>query len=209
MYNMSSAMVSGSMTISWLQGGARMRQDMNMKTSMSAPRGRSNGGPATIKGWTIYDGTYVYTYMPMMGSGGGKRVMRMKLPPEVSRRMMMGGLNSLAGPAGQSKVVGKATLLGKPCQIRESTMSNQRVKARTRLWMWQGLPLRIESTMQVSGMQAGRAPNAAASQTRTIRTNLVATKVDTSSKPSAALFKVPAGYSVQDMRMPTSMGRLR
>jgi hypothetical protein len=73
--------------------------------------------------------------------------------------------------------------------------------------MWQSLPLRVESTMQVSGMPAGG--GAGAPQTRTIKTTLVATKIDTSAKPSAAAFKVPAGYQVQDTKIPAAMGRPR
>jgi hypothetical protein len=189
-----------------------MRQDITMKLPAGAARGASNGKATNITGWTIYDGTYVYTHMPMMGMGGansGKRAMRLKLSPEQSRRMMMGALNSLGGQPGGGKQVGKGTVLGKPCVIRESTMNNPNMKARTRMWMWQGLPLRVESTVQVSGMRPGAAPRAGASQVRTIKTTAVATKIDTSAKPSSALFKVPAGYQVQDMKMPPGMGRTR
>ncbi len=133
--------------------------------------------------------------------------MRLKLSPEQSRRMMMGALNSLGAQTGGGKLVGRATVLGKPCEIREATVTNRSVKARTRMWMWQSLPLRVESTMQVSGMPAGG--GAGAPQTRTIKTTLLATKVDTAAKPSAASFKVPAGYQIQDMKMPPSMGRSR
>jgi hypothetical protein len=208
-YSMRNSMVSGSMALAWLQGGKKMRQDINMKLPQRAPRGTPSGKPASITGWTIYDGTHVYSYMPTMAMGAGKRVMRMKLSPEMSRRMMMGALNSVGAQAGGGKMVGKGTVLGKPCVIREAVMNTNQMKSRTRMWMWQGLPLRVDSTMQVTGMQPGAAPNAGTSQTRTIKTTLAATKIDTSTSPSPALFKVPAGYQVQDMKMPASMGRPR
>jgi hypothetical protein len=149
----------------------------------------------------------VYTLMPQMGASGGKRVMRMKLSPEQSRRMMLGALNSLGAQTGGGKLVGKATVLGKPCEIRESTLNNRSMKARTRLWMWQSLPLRVESTMQVSGMPAGGGARRAANAHH--QNHSVATKIDTSAKPSAAAFKVPAGYQVQDTKIPAAMGRPR
>lgn len=202
-YNLKNSMLSGSMAVSWAEGGKKMRQDIRMNLPAAARRA-SNGRPASITGWTIYDGTNVYTHMPEMGATGAKRVMRLKLSPAQARRMMLGAFNSLGAQTGGGKLVGKATVLGKPCEIREATMNNRSVKARTRMWLWQNLPLRIESTMQVSGMPAGG--RAGAPQTRTIKTTVVATNINTSAKPSPTAFKVPAGYQVQDMKMPPSLG---
>jgi hypothetical protein len=66
------------------------------------------------------------------------------------------------------------------------------------MWMWQNLPLRTEMTMQFK-RQANPASKSPPMQMPTTKMTLVATQLNTSVRPTAATFRVPAGYTIQDM----------
>lgn len=193
-YKLSSSMFSGTMRLSWANGGTKYRQETAMKM-----QSRPGGAPMTVNSWSIYDGKYIYTASPMFGP---KTAMRMKISPEMSRSMMLSTLNTSPKGLG-GKVVGRGQVLGKPCEIRQSTFSNQQISVQSKLWMWQNLPLRVESIVNMKG----EAPKNS-SVPRQMRTTLVATNVQTGVKLSPSLFVLPSGYKVQDMKMPAN-GRMR
>jgi hypothetical protein len=107
----------------------------------------------------------------------GKQVLRMKMPKDG------GGAGPTGVPIGGTKagkVIGKATILGKPCEIRQIDTA--------KVWMWKGLALKMEN-------QGGQG----------MPMSMTATKLEMPFKASPALFKVPAGYTVTD-KMPAMGG---
>jgi hypothetical protein len=166
---------------------------MNLRMSR-----RAGARPAKISTWTIFDGKALYIATPGP-NGPTNRVMRMKLPPNYLQQMMSGALPGMPGAAasGQSgKVVGRATLLGKPCVIRLVNTPTPRGNARVKVWMWQNLPLRTEVAMKPS------APAEGGFAIPPINLTMLATKLDLASKPSAALFKLPTGIQIRDIEPP-------
>jgi outer membrane lipoprotein-sorting protein len=167
-YKISSPTMTGTTLVSWIEGGRKFRQDMT--GSITAEKRRTK-----ITGWTISDGVHMYSHSSQLG----KKVMRMKVPDQAKR--LSGGLPLIAVAKNTGKLVGRGTVLGKPCEIREI--------GRGKLWVWNGLPLKAE-------MDVG--------QGRKMTTT--ATRVETSVKLSPSLFKVPPGYKVEDYRPPQQPG---
>lgn len=163
-YKITSQVLNGTNTLSWIDHGKKIRQE-----TKGTATGGAKGGMA-LDTWAISDGTHIYAYQPMM-SAGAKQVMKMKIPPGQGG---LGAASPLMAAAGEKgKVVGKGTIAGKPCEIRD-------IKG-NKLWVWQGLPLKME----VAG---GQGP----------RLTMEATRVETPVKLSANLFKVPAGYTIKE-----------
>jgi hypothetical protein len=86
-------------------------------------------------------------------------------------------------PEVAGKLVGKATFLGKPCEIRVIGPSNP--GGGIKMWVWKGLPLRTEAALSQSG-----------------KLTTEAFQIETTPKLSVALFRVPAGYQVKDFQPP-------
>ncbi len=185
-YNMSGFMgMNGTMTMSWVGHGQKSRQDMVMRMP-----GMPGGGMNT---WTISDGKFMYMSSPMMG----KKVMRVKVQSQDGAMPSMGmpGMN-MTGAATGGKLVGRANILGKPCEVRLMTMSTPQMDMRMKMWMWRGLPLKIENAMKMKN--APRTSGGATPRIPNINMTMTATKLDLNPKLSPALFKVPAGYTIQD-----------
>ena len=198
----------GPMQISWLQGGKKFRYDTHMATPIAAgsPEG-SLARTMTVHSWSLYDGTYFYTVT------SSKRVSRQWVAPEFAGRVASKPYELVGAIPNARKLVGRGVVLGKPCEIRQTSarhiISNGgSIRYYARVWMWRGLPLRIESSIQTSpGSATTRRPRNADMRGSTIKTSMVATGVDISSKPSPALFKVPAGSMIQDVVQPTGKWR--
>ena len=149
-----------------------------------------NGGgrKVNMKSWSLFDGKAFYVGMPSGIPGqpaGRKMAMKMTLPPNYLKSMTMGGPS--VGSSG--RLVGHGVVLGKTCEIRVVPIKNSNYAGQVKVWMWQKLPLRTEmtSTTKMSG------------KTQNIKMTMVATQINTAAKPSPALFRVPAGYTVQSM----------
>jgi len=164
-YRMKVMSLTGTLDVVWSEGGKKSRSDMRMSGTLpGAPSGTT--ASTTMDAWGISDGAYIYSHQPMWG----KTVYRMKMPKD--SRGAAGTPGSVpAKELKSAKLVGKATILGKPCEIREVQGS--------KVWMWKGLVLKTEST-------GGMAPN------------LTATKLEMPYRAASSLFKVPAGYKVTD-----------
>ena len=85
--------------------------------------------------------------------------------------------------SGTGTVVGKASVLGRPCEIR--TFGPRSAGPTVKMWVWNGLPLRTEMTLPQGGKMTTEA-----------------TQVEMAPKLSPSLFKLPAGYTVKEMQMP-------
>ncbi len=171
-YTMTSPKMNGTMTMAWIDHGKRFRQETKM--SVGQP-----GQQMTMDTWTLGDGRYLYSHQPMLG----KQVMRMPMPKGAGASPM--GPTPFPSTVG-GKVVGKATLLGHPCEIRAMGQGGNR--GQVKAWVWKGMPLRVET----AGPQGGAMV-------------LVATQVETAPHLSAESFKVPAGYEIRDMKMPAGV----
>lgn len=173
-YKMTGAAMSGTSTLIWADSGKRFRSDAaltmtGMTGSPNAPKAGAALGSGTLKQWTIADGKFLYMHLPMHG----QVAQRIPQTPERLKQAASGAAVPLSGE-GKGKVIGKATLLGKPCEIRES--------GNYKLWMWKGLPLKLE--MMNQGMNL----------------TITATKVEAPAKLSATAFKVPSGYKIVDQQ---------
>ena len=155
--------MAGTMTVIWAEGGKNFRQET--KLTGAPPGAPAGSAPTTISSWTLGDGNYMYTSMPMMG----KTAYRQKLGKQPGGAI---GAPPVGGPA-QGKVVGKGTVLDRPCEIREVSSA--------KLWMWKGLALKMEKT-------GGQGP----------KMKMVATKLEMPFKSKPTQFKVPAGYTITD-----------
>lgn len=174
-YQMSGPM-KGSMVLSWTENGKKFRQDTKLTGTPPMPPGAgAPKAPMKMESWVLSDGKDIYTVMPM----AGKRALRLKgvkgAAGPTGAPLGLGQMLGDAASAKGSKVVGKGTVLGKPCEIRSAKGG--------KAWVWQGIPLRMEIQM---------APNMPMMK-------VVATRVESAPKLSASLFKVPAGYQIQDM----------
>lgn len=151
-YTVSMRGVNGTQTLAWADHGRRYRQDVAMKINVP-------GKPAkTVNTWTFTDGAHLHS-----GDTATKQAVRVKLAS--------GAKQSLGGVQTAGKVVGKASILGKPCEVRQQ----QGMK----VWLWKGLPLRFEVK---GGMK------------------MVATRVEEGVNLPATLFQVPAGYNVREIQ---------
>ena len=164
-YSFQVAPMSGTSTITWIEGGKKFRQDM--KLSGNAPGAPAGAAPTQVEMWMIGDGTYIYSHQPMMG----KQVYRMKMPKASPGAAGPAGLP--VGGAQEGKLIGKGTILGKPCEIRQLQGA--------KVWSWKGLALKMENT-------GGAGP----------AMTMTATKLEMPYKASPTLFKVPAGYTVTE-----------
>jgi len=174
--------MNSNISMTWTNYGARFRQDSQVHMN-------AGGRAMTMNSWSLYDGKALYAAMPsgMPGQRGGQKIaMRMTLPQNYLNRMAMG--NSPTG-AGAGRVAGRGTILGKLCEIRAVDLNNPRYKGQAKIWMWQKLPLRSEISMNMK-MQG---------MTQNMKMSMVATQLNTNVKPSPSLFRLPAGYKVQEM----------
>jgi hypothetical protein len=159
------ATLEGTSFLTWAESGKKFRQDISMSgTPPNAPAGTP---PMTIQMWAFGDGQNVYSYQPMMG----KQVIRTKMPkgggaPGGPGAPPIGGIKG-------GKVVGKGTILGRPCEIQ--------LVGSAKIWMWKGLALKMENA-------GGQGP----------QMSMVAKKLDMPFSAPATKFKVPAGYTVTD-----------
>ncbi|MGV3721319.1 MAG: hypothetical protein ACO1SX_10465 [Actinomycetota bacterium] len=170
-YSFNVAPLTGSSIVTWADGGKKFRQDMKMSgTAPGAPAGASL---TNVEMWMIGDGTHLYSHQPMMG----KQVLRTKIPKGAATPGPA-GLPLGAKPTG--KLIGKATILGKPCEIRQVETA--------KVWLWKGLALKMEN-------QGGQG----------MAMTMTATKLQMPYKSSPGLFKVPTGYTVTD-KMPAMGG---
>lgn len=187
-YKMAGGSISGTSSLIWADSGKKFRSDANL--TMGAPGARAGaakpGGAAmagapmsgTLKQWTIADGKFLYVHLPMQG----QVVSRIPQTPERLKQATSGAAVPLAG-GDKGKVIGKGTVLGKPCEIRES--------GNFKMWMWKGLPLKME--MMNQGMNL----------------TIIATKVEAPAKVAATAFKVPSGYQIVDQKPGTPAAGVR
>jgi hypothetical protein len=119
-------MINGTVVLSWVNGGKKFRQDLTGTTS--------NG--QKMASWGIGDGTSLYMLQPM----GGKVVLRMKMP--AGKDVFTAPGSPLNIDVSGGKPAGTATILGKPCKIFEM--------AQAKVWVWSGIPLKVESSGQMS-----------------------------------------------------------
>lgn len=176
-YKMNMFGSNGSQTLTWSDYGRKMRQDTKVAFV--------NGGQRmNINTWMISDGTYAYLNLAGIQPAGPKQVMRVKISDMGQMAGMQGmGAGGMMKPEAYGKVVGKANMLGKSCEVRQQQMPQG---GTMKAWLWKGLPLKMEVTPPPnSGAPAGKV-------------SVVATKVDEKVKPAASLFKVPAGYKIVD-----------
>ena len=194
-YRMSStgpAAMAGTISMLWAQSGQKFRQDSRLKV-------RASGQSMNVNTWTIFDGKALYTAMPKLPgapASAANQVFRMKLPPNYLSQMAGGGMMGAAGGAGAGKVVGRGTILGKPCVVRVSSYSNAQGKGRLKAWSWQNLPLRTEMDMQFKAPRGG-------ARTPPLRIVMLATKLDASAQATPSSFRLPRGAKIQDIQLPT------
>lgn len=173
--------LNGDITMTWVNFGARFRQDSRTNMSFGARKYTTNT-------WSIFDGKSFYSGMPsgMPGQSARKVAMKMTLPPNYVKNILMGGS---AASLDKSRVVGHGMILGKPCEIRAINMNDARASGQVKMWLWQNLPLRTEMTLKSKARGA----------MQNMQMSLVATQLNTGIKPNPALFRLPAGITVQDM----------
>jgi hypothetical protein len=161
-YKLSSLGGAGTGALSWMESGHKFRQDTRMVL-------KQGDRTIPVDGWMMYDGTYLYTHQAMMG----KNVYRSK-PGKPGTSLGM-GLPMVSGN-NMGKVVGKDTVLGKPCEVRQSDIRIGKLK----IWTWKNLPLK----MHIDPARESAPP-----------VDAVATAL-TPAKVAASQFKLPAGYTV-------------
>lgn len=158
--------LNGSMTMSWMNNGRKLRQDISGTMKMAASQGGTK--PMPLKTWVIYDGKDLYTANPMVANTA------LKMSASSGGAMMAGGPGALGQPI-KGKLVGKGTVAGKPCQIRQQPQG--------KVWVWSSLPLKFEATQEP-------------------KSTMVATSISTTHKPPASKFAVPKGFTIQEFNMP-------
>lgn len=166
-YDFKVAALGGTSLLTWIESGKKFRQDITM--TGTPPNAAAGTPPMTVQMWAFGDGKNVYSYQPMMG----KQVFRMKMPKAGAKGAPGSpGTPPIGGMQG-GKVIGKGTVLGKPCEIRQLGTS--------KIWMWKGLALKMENS-------GGQGP----------QMSMVATKLEMPFKAPASRFQVPAGYTITD-----------
>jgi hypothetical protein len=169
-YRMSSPMMTGTSVVSWIDHGRKFRQDSKMMIGASAQK-------TPLNTWSIGDGSDLYTYQPALG----KQLLHTKVPGGQGGAEPMGGTPFVGSGAGT--VVGKATVLGHPCEIRAFGPKGARPPIKA--WVWNGVPLRTEMTLPQGQKMVSEA-----------------TQVETAPKLSPTLFQRPAGYTIKELQMP-------
>lgn len=152
---------SGMSTFSWIEDGRRFRQEVTLTITIDKER-------LTSSAWSVGDATHIFAHQDWMD----KEVFRYRLPQDLQAGSPI-GLPVFGTARDPGKVVGTATVLGKPCEIHE--------RKKLRLWIWQGLPLKADGT-------EGPGPSL----------TLSATKLEPSERLPNDLFTVPEGYTVSD-----------
>jgi hypothetical protein len=163
-YKISGKPVNGTSVLTWVERGKKTRQDSQLQVQF----GQS---PMNVKSWSISDGKYLYNWSGMLG----KTVTRSEIGKDPNMPGLS-GLQSLGENLNKGKLLGKATILKRPCDIRQIEGA--------KVWIWKGIPLKVTSP-----------PNGPRGQV-----TVVATKVETNVKAAASSFKVPVGYQVKDMK---------
>jgi hypothetical protein len=180
-YKITSPMGSGTSDLSWVESGKKFRQDVKLKIGQGQQQ-------QAMDMWAIADGKNLYTHQPMMG----KKVLQQDMPKD-AMRLGLAGLPLVTGGQDMGKVIGKGTVLGKPCEIREVR--------NVKLWSWKNLPLKWVMTMPQGAPGAPSAPGSANAQPQSV--TVEATKLQIPAQHAATLFKVPAGFEVQKAGAPT------
>lgn len=168
-YKMSVSALTGTNVISWINGGKQYRQEISLSGSVPG----QGSAVTSLDTWMINDGKNFYVHQPLMGM----KVAKVKMPKPGAKKAGAPGAPGaalLGAATSGGKVVGKETILGKPCEIRQA--------GQAKIWSWHGLALKFEMT------GAGQVP----------AMTMVATKLETALKLSPDLFKLPAGYEVTD-----------
>jgi hypothetical protein len=178
-YQVKHPMLGGTSTLVWAEGGKKFRQDSNLKFTMPPSAGTGGAPPAApqqVSSWIIGDGTWVYAHSSMMG----RTVQRMK-PGAGAAPGGPGAVPFTMDRESFGKVVGRATMLGKNCEIRQ--------KDGVKVWLWESLPLRLE---------AAAPAGASGPQAMAGGLSMLATRLESDYAAPASLFKVPAGMTVVD-----------
>ena len=159
--------MGGINTLSWIEHGKRFRQEM--EASATGPQQTT-----TIQNWTIGDGKYLYVYQPMFG----KQILRTKMPKVGAGQSGPASFSTHGKNAG--KLIGRAKLLGKPCEIRQSGSA--------KLWSWRGLMLKMEKSADKTSPAM----------------RMEAVRLEERAKLNPADFRVPKGYKITD-KMPAGL----
>ena len=184
MKNSGPMMMSSTITMTWANYGDKFRQDTQVRMGSGA-RARS------MNSWSVYDGQSLYAALP----GGGRRVIRMKVSKAMLAQMRSGMVSNFPGlNVSGGQVVGMGVVLGKPCSIRAATTKSAFGGSRIKLWMWQGIMLRSETSMRFQARPGQKHPPMAP-----INISMLATKLDLAAKTSPSMFRLPSGYTVQEM----------
>jgi hypothetical protein len=140
-----------------------------MEASASGPQQTTS-----IQNWTIGDGKYLYVYQPMFG----KQVLRTRMPKAGAGQS--GPTSFSTQGKGAGKLIGRAKLLGKPCEIRQSGSA--------KLWSWRGLMLKMEKSADKTSPAM----------------RMEAVRLEQRPKLNAADFRIPKGYKITD-KMPAGL----
>lgn len=158
-YQISSPLMKGRSVLTWSDSGRRFRQEITGTVGAA-------GKTRAISGWTLCDGKNLYTHDKSMGN----QVVRQD-PPKgnaaAGQQMPLIGMSRGVGTP-----IGKETLLGKPCEIRE--VGNARIS------VWQNLPLKMVSQ---------GAPGQSFSMT--------AVRLEPGLKVAPGIFQLPKGLQVR------------
>jgi hypothetical protein len=176
-YQVQHPMARGTSTVVWTEHGRRFRQDTVLTRANPVP---SAMGAMEYRTWIIGDPEFAYVYAPSMG----RLVQRVPIR-EINENLAPGSVP--LGPA-TGKLLGRETLLGKPCEIRQV--------GEYRLWMWRQLPLRAETASRQLPRSAAVGPVLAQGL------KVVATKLEPGYKPRPGAFKVDVSYTVADFKLP-------
>jgi hypothetical protein len=163
-YKLTGPMMNGTTILTWTDRGKKFRQDMSGVAAQGPQAGTQ------FQTWSISDGKFVYTQRP-----GTPTVLRMKLPKE-GQAMLASATPFAPGGKDKGKLIGKARILGKQCEIRQLDRG-------AKLWVWDGLPLRMEMTGGANMTMA-------------------ATKIEVPARVDPGKFKVPSGYKIEDFKFP-------
>ena len=164
--------MSGTSSLTWENNGKHFRQDVNLMGSVTP------GSQSSIQTWILGDGKNTYTWLPFYP----KKVYRSPLPKpgkngsSASAQNGPGGLPGF-GVSGTGKLLGKATILGKPCEVRKLGQAT--------FWNWKGLSLKMVVNI-ASGPQM----------------TVSATEIETPFQAPPGTFRIPHGYQVIDGRPP-------
>jgi hypothetical protein len=167
-YKLTSPMMNGTNTLMWSNFGKSFRQYTVAKVN-------AQGKSMDITSWVISDGESIYMHTPMQGQSAT----RMKLTQDILKKMDS-NMSMMQAPKNLGKVLGKANIAGKDCEIREMPQG-----VTGKMWVWQNLPLKME----ITGKNG-------------VGMTMEATKVETPVTLAPTIFKVPAGMKIQEAPLP-------